>query len=167
MIEIFKPKNSFHEALIIIVFVLLIAIVYNTLSPKGIALLNQSPIYNEVSDSLLFNHTTIVSDTASNRSVSLSQLQRLITTKSALIIDARNPEAYQEGHIPTAINIPYLNMFDYMSRLVTIPTDTPIVIYCEGVNCELSTNLAKAMKDMNFKRVFIYHDGMEGWEKAK
>jgi rhodanese-related sulfurtransferase len=167
MIEIFKPKNSLQEALTIIVFVILVAIVYNILSPKGIPLLNQSTNYSEVSDSLLFNHTTIISDTILNRSVSLSQLQRLIKTKSAVLIDARNPEAYQKSHIPTAINIPFLRMFDYMSTLITIPTDTLIVIYCEGDNCELSTNLAHAMKDMNFTRIFIYHDGIKGWEEAK
>lgn len=167
MIELFKPKNSLQEALTIIVFVILVAIVYNILSPKGIPLLNQSTNYSEVSDSLLFNHTAIISDTILNQSVSLSQLQRLIKTKSAVVIDARNPEAYQKSHIPTAINIPFLQMFDYMSTLITIPTDTLIVIYCEGVNCELSTNLAKAMKDMNFTRIFIYHDGIKGWEEAE
>jgi rhodanese-related sulfurtransferase len=167
MIDIFELKNSLQEALIIIVFVILVAFGYNFLSPKGIPLVNQAATYNEVSDSLLFNLTSGIADSASYRSVSLSQLQQLIKNKSALIIDARNPEAFQKGHIPTAINIPFLHMFDYMATLIIIPTDTLIVIYCEGINCELSSNLAKAMKDMHFTRIFIYHDGIKGWEDAK
>ena len=167
MIDILKPKNSLFEALTIVLIVIILAFGYNYFSPKGITVVNRTVTYDSVSDSLLFNHTTTLSDTATNRSVTLSQLQRLIKNKSAIIIDARNPEAYQRGHIPTAINIPFLQMFDYMATLITIPTDTLIVIYCEGPDCELSSNLAKAMKDMNFNRVFIYHDGIKGWEEPK
>jgi rhodanese-related sulfurtransferase len=56
---------------------------------------------------------------------------RMENGTSTLIIDVRVPEAYANGHIPGAINIPVGKL---SSALFDIPGDRPVVIYCNMHN---------------------------------
>jgi rhodanese-related sulfurtransferase len=166
MIDLLKPKTIFQEVIAIMIFSIVVAVGFNYLSGRDI--INAKSIEKEfVPDSILFNRKTIVPDSISKRGISLRQLQTLIATKTAVVIDARNSEAYEKGHVPSAINIPFLLMFDYIAALSSIPTDTLIIIYCEGINCELSSNLAASLKSMSFSRIFVYQEGIQGWQNAK
>ncbi len=161
MIDSMKNKSTTTEIFSIILMSIVIALVYNYFSGKGIPLFKASEKLIIASDSVLFSH--IFTDTAKNVIVTTDQMKQIIKTGNALIMDARNPDAYKKGHIPTAINIPFLDVFNYIETLQSIPRDTLIIIYCEGVHCELSKNLAEFLKGMNFRRIFIYHDGIEVW----
>jgi rhodanese-related sulfurtransferase len=166
MIDLLKPKTIFQEAIAVLIFSIVVAIGFNYLSGRDIMIKEKSVEKEFVPDSILFNSKTIVPDSISKRGISLSQLRNLIATKSAVVIDARNSEAYEKGHVPSAINVPFLNMFDYIAALSSMPADTLIIVYCEGINCELSSNLAASLKSMSFTRIFIYQDGIEGWQNA-
>jgi 3-mercaptopyruvate sulfurtransferase SseA len=48
-----------------------------------------------------------------------------------VIIDARNPEEFQEVHIRAAINIPWPKV-EKDRTLLTFPKETKIVFYCNG-----------------------------------
>lgn len=161
MIDTMKNKSLSNEILSIVLISVIIALVFNYFSVKGIPLIKTSEKLNIASDSVLFSH--IYSDTSTTVAVTTDQMSRIVKAGNALIIDARNSEAYVKGHIPTAINIPFLDVFNYVEIIQPIPRDTLIVIYCEGVHCELSKNLAQFLKGMNFTRTFIYHDGIEVW----
>jgi len=56
---------------------------------------------------------------------------RMTGKQKAVLIDTRNPDEYQSGHIPGAINIPADYMKVEPSRL---PKDksTTIIFYCRG-----------------------------------
>jgi rhodanese-related sulfurtransferase len=167
MINLLKPKTIFQEVITILVFSIVLSLGFNFLSGRDIIIKAKSVETEFVPDSILFNSKTIVPDSISKRSISLSQLRNMIAVRSAVVIDARNPEAYEKGHVPSAINVPLLKMFDYISALSSLPTDTLIIVYCEGIDCELSSNLAASLKSMNFTRIFIYQAGIEGWQNAK
>lgn len=166
MIDLLKPKTIFQEAIAVLIFSIVVAIGFNYLSGRDIMIKEKSVEKELVPDSILFNSKTIVPDSVAKRGISLRQLRHLIQTKSAVVIDARNSEAYEKGHVPSAINVPFLNMFDYIAALSSMPADTLIIVYCEGINCELSSNLAASLKSMSFTRIFIYQDGIEGWQNA-
>ena len=53
-----------------------------------------------------------------------------------LLVDIRDRESYQQGHIPGAISM-LLDEFD--SRCKELPTGKEIVTYCYGQHCHLST----------------------------
>jgi rhodanese-related sulfurtransferase len=55
----------------------------------------------------------------------------LVGSRPVVVVDARTPAEYEQGHIPRAINIPAQQMSASASRL---PKDraTPIVFYCRG-----------------------------------
>ena len=52
--------------------------------------------------------------------------------KDFLVIDTRNPEEFQEVHIPGAINIPQ-KKFDVYKHLLPDEKTTRLVFYCNGV----------------------------------
>ncbi|NNJ95901.1 MAG: rhodanese-like domain-containing protein [Gammaproteobacteria bacterium] len=63
----------------------------------------------------------------SEGSISTEQLAS-IDSENVFFVDARNKGQYDEGHIPGAVNIEWREI---LSRRDKIPTDKPVVIYCE------------------------------------
>lgn len=165
MIENIKPKSSFKEILLIILLSIVFAITYNSISQKGITLFKKAEMLQFVSDGELFNKN--INDFTIRRNVSTKQVLELVKNKKSIIIDARNQEAFNRGHIPGSVNIPALEVFNYVEMLNLIPRDTLIVVYCEGINCELSHILAEFLKGMNFVRIFHYAGGIEEWVKNR
>lgn len=163
MIENFKPKSSIQEILLIVTLSIVFAFIYNSVSPKGIPLFKIVETIQYVSDEELTKKNNY--DSTLSRNVSTQQMLELIKEKKSVIIDARNKEAYNKGHIPGSINIPFLDVFNYVEVLNEIPRDTLIIVYCEGINCELSHHLADFLKGMNFVRVYQYSEGIEEWIK--
>ena len=48
-----------------------------------------------------------------------------------VVIDARNPEEFQEVHIRSAVNIPWPRL-EKDKTLLNFPKETKIVFYCNG-----------------------------------
>lgn len=48
-----------------------------------------------------------------------------------VVIDARNPEEYQEVHIRTAVNIPWPKL-EKDKTLLNFPKETKLIFYCNG-----------------------------------
>jgi len=86
-------------------------------------------------------------------------------TGSAVFLDARTPELYQEGHIQGAFNLP-LAEFDQLSEKVFMefPEDTLIVTYCDGEDCALSAELAQKLKEIGYGNVRVLHNGWSVWK---
>lgn len=165
MNENFKKKSVLHEAFMIIVLSIILAFVYNYFSSKSVPIIRENVTIEYVNDEELFSNSS--SNTIAQKYISTNHMLDLIKSGEALIIDSRNHEAYVKGHIPKSINIPFLDVFNYMEKLQSIPRDTLIVIYCEGIHCELSKNLAEFLKGMNFKKIFLYPEGFEVWLEKK
>ena len=102
--------------------------------------------------------------------VSLEALQNIIQSKSKiLLIDGRSESAYHEGHIPGAVNIPYIQR-DYFFRqlLADVALETPIIVYCSGKGCNVSVKLAKSLSgEFGFIHVRVFEGGWAEWVKGK
>ena len=60
---------------------------------------------------------------------------------SKLIIDVREPQEYQAGHIEGALNIPIGDL----AKLPNIPKDTALILYCHtGTRANLAVNTLRA-----------------------
>ena len=92
-------------------------------------------------------------------------LKTYLNDKRIVIIDARSPEMYSQGHIGAAINVfPLTEEKDaYFQIISTLPREKTFVIYCDGGNCDLSHHLFTDLKNFGFDKVFIYHGGWEDW----
>ena len=98
--------------------------------------------------------------------ISLDQFQRLRKEHRGLVIDARNTDEFQKGHIEGARNIPYMEAEERFEEMIMIPRDTLIIIYCTNPECHLGRGLAEFMNVMEFNNLLLYDDGWDGWVKA-
>ncbi len=104
---------------------------------------------------------------SSLRIVTLEQFLRLQRDAKPFIIDGRDSAAYLKGHVGHARNAYGLAIEDYFDRLVAIPRDTLVVVYCNNPDCHLGRMVIEFMHNIGFTNLLLYDDGWDGWEKAK
>ena len=82
--------------------------------------------------------------------------------EKVIVIDARSVEAYENEHIPVAINIPHRTMspentahLDQLALYVT---------YCDGIGCNASTKGALNLVKLGF-RVKELIGGLDWWKR--
>lgn len=73
---------------------------------------------------------------------------RQLVENDAFIIDAREPNEYQAGHIINAVNIP---LSQFRQRLDEIPTDIPVYIHCQS--SQRSYNMVRALINRGFANI--------------
>ena len=97
--------------------------------------------------------------------IPLDEAKDRFFTGSAVFVDARPPELYQEGHIQGALNVP-LAEFDRMidTVLTELPEEALIVTYCDGEDCDLSAHLAVKLKEIGYENVRVLHNGWSVWK---
>jgi rhodanese-related sulfurtransferase len=61
----------------------------------------------------------------------------LLAGAPVVVIDARKPEAYAQGHVPGAINFPHRSMD--AASLKRLPRAALYITYCDGIGCNAST----------------------------
>lgn len=105
-----------------------------------------------------FDHQSKIQDVTIDKALKLME-------EGALIIDARSEEDFKNNHLQNAINIPVKNFDNYVDKVFRLPTDTLIVIYCEGIHCNLSHQLAEKLLNFGFQKVYVMVEGIEGWKK--
>ena len=97
--------------------------------------------------------------------IDTANLQKLLAAQPEMVvIDARNPEEYQEVHIKGAISIPEKRFSDHTGLLPTDKT-TMLVFYCNGVKCGKSRKAAIKALALGYKKVLVYSEGMPVWEE--
>jgi len=96
--------------------------------------------------------------------ISLQAFLKKLDQPGVIILDARDPEDFREGHVPEAKSLPY-DEFSEDSALVLqdIPFDLEVITYCEGMNCSLAEDLADLLKEMGFLDVKVFAGGWEEW----
>ena len=102
------------------------------------------------------------------RSIQLNEAFDHYKKKTAIFLDARNPEAFMSGHIKGAKNLPFQEIHDYFSNFAqTTPSNAFIITYCDGINCNLSHELASFLTDMGFASVKVLVNGWTAWQAAE
>ncbi len=85
--------------------------------------------------------------------------------KGTVVIDVREPDEYEAGHVPNAINIPrgVLEIKVPEHEAVKDPT-TPICVYCgSGGRAALS---ADRLQELGYTDVASIEGGFKGWTAA-
>ncbi|MGD2295118.1 MAG: rhodanese-like domain-containing protein [Candidatus Aminicenantes bacterium] len=98
--------------------------------------------------------------------ITLVEAEDLFSFNEALFIDSREEQAFQEGHIVGAVNIPYEDGGD--TRLLaelSIPKEKPLVVYCDGSECQSSIALARRLHEEGFTAIKVFFGGWEEWLK--
>ncbi len=72
-------------------------------------------------------------------SISLEEMLEAYMQGTALFVDARTGEEFEQGHLAGAIHVPAAEKDLYLDRIFEhLPFGMTIVIYCEGGECESS-----------------------------
>jgi rhodanese-related sulfurtransferase len=97
--------------------------------------------------------------------VSLQQAKEAHINGDALFIDAREPDFYELGHIPGAVNLPVVNFDLVFPKLKEQLLEAGRVItYCGGASCDTSVELTEKLLFEGLPYVEIFTGGMQQWE---
>ena len=142
--------QAVQRALLIVILGAGLGLLANALSPKGIPLITP-PKKAATPDQYL----------------PLQKAYELWEGGGALFLDARNPEDFEQGHIAKALNFPAEKFEEYYPKLgPMLSTEAPIVVYCNGTECELSHLLAKQLHDVGSTNVHMLYNGWNAWTNA-
>ena len=93
-----------------------------------------------------------------------AELNELVQSAEAVILDARLPEEFAAGRIPFSLNISFQSFAAGKPKeLDAYPTSHPFVIYCGGGDCDASEKVQIMMESLGFTDIRIYHAGWPGW----
>ena len=85
----------------------------------------------------------------------------------AILVDARIPELYAEGHLPDALSLPWSEFADRSAGFrEKVALDRDIVTYCSGYGCTDSFDLAQALLQLGYHRVLVFEGGLPEWRAA-
>ena len=154
-------QKTIREIVILVGVSVALALVVNTLSPGGIALVGQW----DTAIGVITADPTGMTEAKPQEIDSVALAKEIFDKGDVLFVDARSSDNDQDGHIQGAISLP-VGQFDERieSFLDRYSSDQPIVTYCSGRTCEDSHNLAQFLSDAGFTHVRIFIDGFPGWE---
>ena len=164
--QLHPSRSLFHillKAIGIVVLGSFVGIIYNSLSPSGIALKgNWDKKVNQ--DSVLVPYSYQEDDPPA---VSLDDAKKKFESGGAIFVDARYPEDYKSGHIKGALNFPWEEFEEYSSKVLPkLSFDQEIITYCDGTECETSLLLARELRDMGYENVKTFFGGWSEWQGA-
>ncbi|MDD9856726.1 MAG: rhodanese-like domain-containing protein [Gammaproteobacteria bacterium] len=99
---------------------------------------------------------------AGTRKVSPLQLPQLQTRESAVVVDVCEPEAFKQGHIEQAINLPLGQIKDKIAKL-NKHKSKPIIVACQ--NGSRSARAVSILRRNEFNQVYILEGGLAAWKK--
>ncbi len=81
-----------------------------------------------------------------------------------LFIDAREPDFFEDGHIPGAINLPVSRVAD--ARALSGDRERAVLVYCTGADCRDSRIVALALCAAGHRNVDVFAGGWDEWTRA-
>lgn len=98
---------------------------------------------------------------ATHEWVGNSREELLTKAKSGavIVIDVRPGEEYQAGHLPFARSMP---LAELKNRLAELPRDRPVIAYCRGPFCLMSTDAVKLLRGQGIDALQM-RDGVVEW----
>jgi 3-mercaptopyruvate sulfurtransferase SseA len=100
-------------------------------------------------------------DLAAVPRVTLAEFKRLHAAKQILAIDVRDPHAFDNGHIPGALNVSFVDVEIMANRLLKEPK--PIVAYCACKDEMTAARVAIQLMRVGVKNIRVLIGGWDGW----
>jgi rhodanese-related sulfurtransferase len=96
------------------------------------------------------------------KDISAAELKKWIETgKDFILIDARDPEDYKEGHIPGAVSLMLSQIEENGGKKLEKGKD--IVIYSKDINCPASGLVSKKLDGLGYLSVYNYDPSYADW----
>lgn len=91
-----------------------------------------------------------------------ADLHFALSEGGVVVVDARRPEAFDQEHIPGAINLPHRTMDETTTQ--GLDRSLLYVAYCDGIGCNASTRGALRLAQLGF-RVKELIGGIDWWKR--
>ena len=156
-------KDIAKELIILLGFAVIAAFTVNYFSPNGIALFGQWDTSQGVITAKPKNDP-VVGDFFEIKNATAAK--EIYDTGKAVFVDARSFEVFINGHIKNAVSIPANQVFEFIDHFKTKhPSNTPVVTYCSGRECNDSHKLAQYLMGVGYENVKVFIDGYHEWER--
>lgn len=146
----------FKEVFWILLISCVSGLLFNAFSPAGIKVLD-NPWSRKIAAESLSAEDPVTF-------VGFERACQFIENREGMILDARKPEEYAEGHIPGAHLLFFYGMNEYYPKLeAKLRSSSAFLTYCSDVNCEDSEFLANELLNLNHMPVYVYKGGIADW----
>jgi rhodanese-related sulfurtransferase len=149
-------RQAIWQGIFLVCLAAIIAAGFNTIRPTGLAWRGAwSPA------------SLAASQRQGLEEVSLAEAWSLYQGGRALFVDARDAVSFYDGHIKGALNVPPGEAGRYLEEIRALGrTGLVIIVYCDGVDCPLSTELARSLQQSGVASAKVLVDGWGRWHKA-
>lgn len=96
--------------------------------------------------------------------IKYKEAKRIYAAHSGLFVDARDLKLYKKGTILGAIDMPF-GRFNRLKRLLPAKKSSKLIVFCNGLTCKKSTQLAEKIVALGYKRVMVFRGGYPEWRK--
>ena len=156
----------FKQIIAILVVSFIGGLGFNALSPHGIDILSNpwsknagvESTYQVENGNQLVNEDPIIF-------VDFDRACKFIDNKEGIILDARSPEDYAEGHIPGSHLLFFYNINEYYPKHEDLlKSSSSLLIYCGNIECDDSEFLANELFNLGHAPILVYKGGLEDWK---
>jgi len=100
--------------------------------------------------------------------VTLAQFSDFVENRRGIVLDARYRIEHQLAHVPGALSLPREDFAEaYAALKDRLDRSQPIVVYCDGKDCVDSKLVQKALRDLGYSQVAVFHGGWSEWSAAR
>ncbi|MEE9339809.1 MAG: rhodanese-like domain-containing protein [Methylococcaceae bacterium] len=96
--------------------------------------------------------------------ISLAQA-KVLHAEGVKFIDVRSSRQFNKRHIPGASHLYIKDSFTEVNLLELVKKDEPLIVYCNGARCSLSSKAATKAVAWGFTKVKYYREGFRAWRK--
>lgn len=96
------------------------------------------------------------------KNANVAQAVQLINREDGVVVDVREPNEFQNGRIPNAINLPLSSLKSRTNDLVRYK-DKPLVVACRSG--QRSVKGAVILRQQGFPVVYTLAGGLQAWER--
>ena len=148
------------QAILILCVSFIAGFTFNGFSPNGIGVFDNP-----------WSRNAIVNSSGDEEPVMFIDFDRacqFIENQEGIVLDARNPEDYEEGHIPGSYLLFFYTMNEYYPKLEELLQASPAFLtYCSDVHCEDSEFLANELLNLGYMPIYVYKGGIEDWKSRQ
>ncbi len=142
--------RTLRQAALIVLSATALGLVANRISPRGLPLIPPpKPV------------------PAPESTLTVAAAKALWLGGEALFLDAREPADYAAGHIANALGLPAKSFDEHFPAIAPMITPaSPLVLYCDGIECDLSHRLRASLAGLGYTNALVLADGWTAWSAA-
>ena len=157
--------SLFKQIVAIIVVSFVLSLSFNYVSPHGIGVFDNPWLkHNPGHQTDPSQNNGQLAEEQPILFVGFDRACQFIENQEGIILDARTPEDYADGHIPGAHLLFFYNMNEYYPKLEEELKESPsILVYCGDFDCDDSEYLANELFNLGHVPILVYKGGLHDW----